>query len=84
MQDKKIKKLKEDLQVEYTELKIDSSELKTRLNDYHNDFFKIHNRKVQFYKDITPVEIYHKKYKENKSRIFEIQDILMRIKKNYL
>ena len=77
-----MKKLTEDLEVEYTCLKRDQSELKTRLHDYHHEFFQLHNRKVKYYKDIVPVENEYKKYKENKSRILEIQDLLMKIKKH--
>jgi len=82
MNDKQIKKLTEELEIEYTALKREQTELKQRLHDYHHDFFQTHNRKVKYYKDIAPVEMDYKKYKENKSRILEIQDLLLRIRKH--
>jgi len=46
------------------------------LHNYQNSFFKDQNRKVRFYKDILGVEREYNKYKENKTRIQEITELL--------
>lgn len=66
----------QELEHELKELKKEQSELKQILHNYQNSFFKDQNRKVRFYKDILGVEREYNKYKENKTRIQEITELL--------
>lgn len=52
-------------------------QFKVKLHDYQIDFLKKNNRKVKYYRDIIEVEYEYNKYKENRQRIREIEDIII-------
>jgi len=56
-------------------------ELKQRLHAYQKEFYEVHNRRVKYYKDIIGIEFEYQKYKTNKTRIKEIEEILAPYKK---
>jgi hypothetical protein len=62
-------------------IKKEQSELKHKLHAYQKEFYEVHNRRVKYYKDIIGIEYEYQKYKENKNKIKEIEDILAPYKK---
>jgi hypothetical protein len=71
-----------DLEKEYESLKKEQVLLKQKLHNYQKEFYEIHNRRVKYYKDIIGVEDEYQKYKENKMRMTEIQEIIQGLKNN--
>ena len=55
-------------------------EFKQKLHDYQLEFLRKNNRKVKYYKDIIEVEYEYNKYKDNRVKIREIEDILSQLK----
>ena len=45
-----------------------------------SEFLRKNNRKVKYYKDIIEVEYEYNKYKDNRVKIREIEDILSNLK----
>ncbi len=68
------------MEKEYESIKKEQVALKQTLHNYQKEFYEIHNRRVKYYKDILGVENEYQKYKNNKIRSKEIQDILTYIK----
>jgi hypothetical protein len=71
-----------NLEKEYSDIKKDQIELKEKLHAYQKEFYQIHNRRVKYYKDIIGIEGDYKRYKINKIKIKEIQEIILKYKNN--
>jgi hypothetical protein len=61
---------------EYEITKKEQEDLKQRLHNYQKEFYEIHHRRVKYYKDIIGVETEYQKYKENKTKLKDIQEII--------
>lgn len=71
-----------NLEKEYSDVKKDQIELKEKLHAYQKEFYQIHNRRVKYYKDIIGIEGDYQRYKINKLKIKEIQEIILKYKNN--
>ena len=47
------------------------------LHKYQDEFQKNNNRKVKYFKDITPVEKEYSQYKSNKQRLKELKTVIL-------
>ncbi len=56
-------------------------DLKQKLHAYQKEFYEVHNRRVKYYKDIIGIEYEYQKYKDNKNKIKELEEILAPYKK---
>lgn len=63
-------------------IKKEQYELKQKLHTYQKEFYEVHNRRVKYYKDIIGIEYEYQKYKENKNKIKEIEEIMAPYRKN--
>jgi hypothetical protein len=70
------------LEQEYFSIKKEQLNLTQMLRNYQNEFQKTNNRKVNWTKDIRPVEKEYNKYKANKERIKEIKELFGHIENN--
>jgi len=59
----------------------DQHALKQKLHAYQKEFYEVHNRRVKYYKDIIGIEYEYQKYKDNKNKIKELEEILAPYKK---
>jgi hypothetical protein len=70
----------DEFKKELVELSDEQVEFKQKLHDYQLEFLRKNNRKVKYYKDIIEVEYEYNKYKDNRVKIREIEDILSNLK----
>lgn len=65
-----------DLKKKLDELKKTKNELRNKLHNYQQNFTKDNNRKIKYHKDISPVEDDYKRYKELKTEIQKLEEIV--------
>lgn len=65
-----------ELKKRLEELKKSKNDLRNKLHNYQQSFTKDNNRKIKYHKDIAPVEEDYKRYKELKSEIAKIEEIV--------
>lgn len=65
------------LEKEYFNIKNEQNKLKKMLHKYQDEFQKNNNRKVKYFKDITPVEKEYSQYKSNKQRLKELKTVIL-------
>lgn len=70
-----------ELENELEKLKKEQFNLKNKLHNFQKEFYEVNNRRVKYYKDIIGVEDDYKKYKDNKSKMTDISEILSKLKK---
>ncbi|EAR98297.1 hypothetical protein TTHERM_00285280 (macronuclear) [Tetrahymena thermophila SB210] len=60
------------------ELKRLRADLRDKLHNYQSEFFKNHNRRIRYHKDIQPVENEYRQYKETKQELIRLESILQK------
>ncbi|KAL4452962.1 hypothetical protein ABPG74_002527 [Tetrahymena malaccensis] len=58
------------------ELKKVRADLRDKLHNYQSEFFKNHNRRIRYHKDIQPVENEYRQYKETKQELIRLESLL--------
>lgn len=58
------------------EFKKERTNLRTKLDKYQKEFFRLHNRKIKYRNDIKPVADEFKRYKDLKEEIQHLESKL--------
>jgi len=65
-----------ELKKRLEDLKKIKNDLRNKLHNYQQNFTKDNNRKIKYHKDISPVEEDYKRYKDLKTEICKLEEIL--------
>lgn len=57
-------------------MKKERAQLRTKLDKYQKEFFRLHNRKIKYRNDIKPVADEFKRYKDLKDEIHTLESKL--------
>jgi hypothetical protein len=72
----------QEAQRRYLEMKTERRELRTKLDKFQKDFETTHNRKIRYTKDIAPVAMDFKRYKEMKGDLQKLEVLIQALASN--